>query len=116
MLPLMIDPEPIMDVAVTSMGGIRLLPPANRPGDYADYVFRSDNIVAELKSLQNQDLTEDWWGGLVLSKYDGNRGQDIICYIHCSCGQIQYHPPESLRSADPFGNWTSWRTLPNDAG
>lgn len=72
------DPEPIMDTAVTSMGGVRLIPPANRPGKYADYVFRADNVVAELKSLQNHELTEAWWDDLFLSKYDEWRSQGRV--------------------------------------
>lgn len=56
-----VNPEAMMDEVVRAVGGKRvetLLPPDNgeRPKN-ADYVFQSENAIAELKSLQQEVFT-----------------------------------------------------------
>ena len=55
-----LDPEPLMDEAIRAAGGrcIRELVGANPPFDNADYLLESDNVIAELKSLEKDFLSD----------------------------------------------------------
>src|SRR5437899_7806865 len=55
-----LDPESLMDQAIRAAGGQRIteLVGVNPSFDNADYVFPKDNIVAELKSLEKDFLSD----------------------------------------------------------